>query len=153
MENRNAEFNTDWHKDQQFLQTRISGDATIQDITDWEQSLISALSQIPDNSAFKIFINLNGFSAIDIEAHKRFRNIIPLTLANYGWKVGYIKLFEEEAKEVCYTHIRGIKCVAAAHVHHDRTKIDKYSTLFDHQSERFFTNPTLAMNWIEHIKV
>lgn len=133
--------------DKKLLVSRLSGEVKLHDIELWEQSLHLALGQIEDGGIFKILVNLWGFKAASLEAHKRYREIIPLTLANYGWKVGYVDLFEESAS-MEITNIRGIQCVGAAHVHQDETKIDKYEALFGRVNEHFFTDPQHAEEWI-----
>lgn len=138
-----------WDPNKHLLTTQLSGEVDQADIAYWEQSLHDALGQIDDDSFFKIFINIHGFKAIDLEAHKRFRAIIPLTLAQYGWKVGYVDLFEEEARHISYTHTRGIQCVAAAHAHQDASKIERYEAEFSREAEHFFTNASEARAWIE----
>src|SRR6478752_4150111 len=115
---------TNWHPEKRMVVTHISGDLEVTDIEQWEKNFKDTLGEIADNASFKIFVNMHGFKAINIEAHKRFRAIVPLTLADYGWKVGYLNLFEEEARGMTFKNTRGIKCVAAAHAHHDETKMD-----------------------------
>lgn len=141
------------HPEKRLIVTHISGDIDKNDVEIWERSLKAALSQIEDNGLFKIFVNLYGFKATDFDAHKQYRSIIPLTLADYGWKVGYLNLFEEEAKELKYTNTRGIKCVGAAHCHQDSTKIELYQSKFSSEREHFFTDPKQAEAWIEGLKV
>ncbi len=91
-----------------------------------------------------------GFKAVDIDAHKRFRTVIPLTLADYGWKVGYVNLFEDEAQTMIIRKIRGITCIAAAHAHQDETKMNLYEEKFSCNKERFFSDPIQARLWIEN---
>src|SRR5687767_4586175 len=108
---------TTWDPENKLIVTNISGDIQTQDVAVWEHDLRSRLEQIPENSVFKILVNMYGFKAVDIESHKKFRTIVPLTLAQYGWKVGYLGLFEDEANTMTFENKRGIRCVAAAHVH------------------------------------
>lgn len=143
---------TDWYPEKKLIVTHISGEVDIVDIEAWEHSLLSALNQVDDNDQFKIFVNLHGFKAVDLEAHKRFRSIVPQTLAKYGWKVGYVHLFEEEAKHIQYRNSRGICCIAAAHAHQDETKIEQYELRFGRSHEHFFTDPSAAQKWIESVK-
>ncbi|MGV3588360.1 MAG: hypothetical protein ACO1OF_15255 [Adhaeribacter sp.] len=143
---------TNWHPAQQLIITQISGDVDADGVAQWGQSLQEALSQIPDNHSFKILINLHGFTATNFAAHKQFRVIIPQTLANYGWKTGYVNLFEEAASLQLH-NVRGIKCVAAAHVHQDKTKIEKYESMFGKENEHFFTDPEQAETWIKSFPV
>lgn len=142
-----------WIPENQLLITHISGDVSLEDVERWEQTLNSALQQIPDNTLFKILVNLHGFTAINIEAHKRFRTIIPITLAQYNWKAGYVNLFEEEAQKLELHSIRGIRCVAAAHVHQDATKMERYESNFSHEKEHYFTDPDEAKAWIDRVPV
>jgi hypothetical protein len=143
---------TDWYPEKKMIVTQLRGDIEKSDIEAWEKSLIDTLEQLEENSSFKIFVNIHGFKAINIDAHKRFRVILPLTLADYGWKVGYIDLFEEEAKTMTYKNKRGIQCVGAAHSHQDQTKMDLYETRFSSEREHFFTDPVLAKQWIEQLE-
>ena len=138
---------THWYPDKKLIATHISGEVDVADIQTWEQSLKQALTQVEENSTFKIFVNLYGFKAVNIEAHKKFRSIIPSTLANYGWRVGYLDLFEEAAG-LSLTNTRGIACVAAAHAHQDASKIEAYEMRFGKTTEHFFTDPAKAEEWI-----
>ncbi|WP_290792178.1 hypothetical protein [Flavihumibacter sp. UBA7668] len=142
---------TNWYPEKSLLVTNISGDLEISDIEEWEQSFKTTLDRLEDKTSFKIFVNMHGFRAVDISAHKRFRSVIPLTLADFGWKVGYVDLFEEEAKNMVYRNIRGIACTGAAHAHQDETKMDLYEQRFSSERERFFTDPLLAKKWIEEL--
>ncbi|HLO79846.1 MAG TPA: hypothetical protein VK166_02740 [Chitinophagaceae bacterium] len=136
---------------QNLIITRISGQANEEDVTRWENSLQTALNQVPDNSVFKIMVDLHGFKAVNFEVHKKFRVIIPKTLADYHWRVGYLDLFPEAEIELKQT--RGIRCVAAVHVHHDETKIRAYDQNHSRYNERFFTDPVMARQWIEDFNV
>lgn len=142
-----------WLPDQKLIVTHISGEVDKNDVTYWKETLEVALGQIPENAVFKIFVNQHGFEAADLDAHKHFRDIIPLTLAQYGWKVGYLGLFEEEAKQLTYSNRGEIRCAGAAHCHQDATKMELYERRFSTPNERFFTNPNDARHWIEALVV
>lgn len=144
---------TDWFPEKALIVTHISGHVTKEDIAAWEKSLLDTLQRLEENSSFKIFINLHGFQATDIEAHKRFRAIVPNALANYGWKVGYVDLFEEDAKKMTFHTTRGITCSAAVHCHQDVTKIELYEQKFSRENEHFFTDPSRALEWIEKYRL
>ena len=139
-----------WFPEKKLLVTELSGDITIADIGKWEASLYSVFDKIEDGGTFKIFVDLVGFKAVSIEAHKRYRDIIPLVLAGYGWRVGYLNLFEEAAG-LKLTNKRGVSCIGAAHAHHDATKIEKYQSMFGTDREQFFTDPVRARAWIEQL--
>jgi hypothetical protein len=142
---------TTWHAEKNLLVTVIQGDLDKEDIERWEASLDAAMEQIESGSLFKFMVNMHGFKAVDIDAHKRFRAIIPLTLAQYNWKVGYVDLFEKEASEMVFTATRNICCAGAAHAHHDATKMELYQARFSRPNEQFFTDPDAALQWIEHL--
>lgn len=144
---------THWYPDKKLLVTQLSGDIEKTDVEAWEKSFIGTLELLEENTSFKIFVNIHGFKAINIDTHKRFRGIIPLTLAEYGWKVGYVDLFEEEAKTMTYKTTRGIQCVGAAHSHHDETKMDLYEARFSGEREHFFIDPIQARQWIEQLEI
>lgn len=144
---------TSWEADKKLIITHISGDIEKPDIEKWEKSFQAVLENIPDGDSFKILVNMHGFKAVDLDAHKRFRGIVPMALAAYGWKVGYVDLFEEEAKTMAYTNTRGIRCVGAAHVHQDETKMHLYQTRFSRDNEQFFTEPDRAREWIGNLAI
>ena len=144
---------TNYYPDKKLVVTHISGDLEKTDIEQWEKSFKATLEQLADNTTFKIFVNMYGFKAVNIDAHKRFRGVVPLTLADYGWKVGCVDLFEEEARTMTYRNTRGIKCVGAAHSHQDETKMDLYETKFSSDNEHFFPDPAQARQWIENVEI
>lgn len=146
-------FDTQWIPATGLMITELSGDIAIPEIEMWEQSLSRELNKIDDGASFKILVNLYGFTAVNVDAHKRFRNIVPLVLSRYNWKVGYVDLFEEEARSIQYTTTRGIQCVAAAHVHQDESKIEKYESNYSRANEHYFTDPAKALDWITNIRV
>jgi hypothetical protein len=143
---------SEWLPEEKLVITQISGQVDIAEIEAWNHSLQEVLCLIEENGKFKIFVNLHGFQAANLEAHKRFRTIVPATLANYGWKVGYLDLFDEAAN-LPLTYTRGISCLAAVHVHQDETKIEKYDSMFGKETERFFTDPALGDRWIRSVVI
>lgn len=144
---------TKWYPEKRLVVTHISGNIEKSDIEQWENSFKNTLDKIEDYSTFKIFINMHGFKAVDIDTHKRFRTVIPTILADYGWKVGYLDLFVEETKTMTYNNRRGIKCVGVAHSHQDETKMELYETRFSSNREHFFLDPAKARDWIENLEM
>lgn len=144
-------IHSEWDPQQQLVVTRIGGNVGMAEIEYWERTLHDALRKIKDGGVFKILVNLHGFKATNFEAHKRFRTIIPVTLALYGWKTGYTGLFEEEAKQLKIILTRNIQCAGAAHCHHDETKISLYEERFSKRNERYFTDPEAARLWITEL--
>jgi hypothetical protein len=97
---------SEWIPEQRLVITHITGDVDIAGVEEWDNGLQQTLSKIEDNGRFKILVNLHGFTALDLAAHKRFRTVVPQTLARYGWKTGYVHLFEEEAADMQLTNTR-----------------------------------------------
>jgi hypothetical protein len=91
-------------------------------------------------------VNLFGFKAENFEVHKAYRNIIPLLLADFGYRIGYLDMFPEASVEL--RHYRGIRCVAMANVHQDATKMKDYQERFSNSHEQYFTDQETAVNWI-----
>ncbi len=142
---------TTFLREEKLVITQLSGELDETDIDEWQRSLKGVLQQLEPNSKFKILVNLHGFKATDFEAHKKFRVVVPQLLANYGWYVGYLRMFPE-ATITIQSH-QSIYCVAAAHVHHDETKIENYATNYSMRNEAFFTDPERARVWIDAIAV
>lgn len=143
---------SEWIPDEKLVITYITGEVDMAGVEEWDNSLQETLSTIEDNGRFKIFVNLHGFTALDFAAHKRFRAVVPETLARYGWKAGYVNLFEEAA-DIELINTRGISCVAAVHVHQDESKIEKYQAMFGKETERFLTDPGQAESWIRSVEL
>ncbi|MGX5853716.1 hypothetical protein ACWKW6_08740 [Dyadobacter jiangsuensis] len=143
---------SDWYPADRLIVTQISGLVDQSDIMVWEQTLNTAFLTVPDSTEVKIFVNLYGFTASDLKAHQYFRSIIPITLASYGWKVGYLAMFPDEAERLTMSYIREIRCIAAAHCHQDETKIEKYQALYSSANEHFFTEPDVAELWVRNLK-
>ncbi|GAB2679463.1 hypothetical protein GCM10027036_36910 [Flavihumibacter cheonanensis] len=143
---------TNWYPEKSLLVTQLSGILEKSDIENWEEEFVSTLEHMEANTQFKLFVNLHGFTAANLEAHKRFRSVIPLTLANYGWKEGYVNLFEEEAKQMTIRTNRGIQCIGVAHSHQDQTKMDLYESRFSTEQEHYFVDPAAARDWIEKLQ-
>jgi len=143
--------NSQWISKEKLLITNLSGPVDREDIAIWKHMLLQAQDEIPDGSRFKMYINLYGFKAADMEAHKAMREVVPRTLARYGFRAGYVDLFDNvELPLQCH---RGIQCLAAAHVHQDDTKIGLYRERFGSETEQFFTDPLLAETWIRAVPI
>jgi hypothetical protein len=140
---------TEYLPGQDLVITRLTGLLNFEDIQNWKLSLEEALIQVPDNSSFRILVNQHGFKAENFEVHKVYRNIMPLFLASYGYRIGYLDMFPEATVELKNT--RGIKCIAIAIVHHDESKMKDYQQKFSSEKEQYFTAPDQAEYWIRHI--
>jgi hypothetical protein len=136
-----------YNHNKKILVTHLNGEVCADDVEQWIRSYHEALRQIPIDTHFKIFVDLNGFKADSLETHKKMRTVIPTSLAEYGHMVGYIKLFEPQGIPTSVTD--GKKCIAAAHLHHDETKINLYRSSFAQSNELFTTDYHEAEDWIE----
>ncbi len=134
------------------LVTELHGRTSGPQVETWARTLTETLAQIPDFGRFKILVDLSAFEATDLEAHRVFREVVPGALAQCAWKVGYLDLFEREEQPEL-TSVRGVRCVAAAHVHHDRTKMAEYQERFGRRYERFFSGRAEAEAWMGTIRV
>lgn len=142
---------TSYLKDEKLVITELSGDLNENDIGEWRQSLVEVLRHLGPDTKFKILVNLHGFKAKNFEAHKKFRVVVPQLLAEYGWYVGYLRMFPEATLTIQSN--RNIYCLAAAHVHQDETKIRNYAENYSMRNEGFFTDPDEARKWIDAIPV
>lgn len=135
-----------YHPTTQVLELRLSGLLNFEDIDTWKLMIMKAVSEIPDNTEIRTLVNLFGFKAENFEVHKAYRNIIPLLLADFGYRIGYLDMFPEATVEL--RHHRGIRCVAMANVHQDATKMKDYQERFSNPHEQYFTDQDAAVNWI-----
>lgn len=142
---------TEWYAHEQLLITRLQGKITGNDVRRWQDSLQAVIETIPDNTKFKILVDLYGFEAENTEVHKEYRSIIPLLLADYGYRIGYLDMFPEATIEL--KSKRGIQCVAMANVHHNADKMLDYETRFSKLHEHYFTDPDAALQWIKSVTV
>ncbi|HVG15539.1 MAG TPA: hypothetical protein VM935_11280 [Chitinophagaceae bacterium] len=142
---------TNYLKEKRLVITELSGDIDSEDIEAWQQSLATVLRQLEPGTKFKILVDLYGYKARDFEAHKKFRAIVPQMLAEYGWYVGYLRMFPEASLFIRSS--QNTYCVAAAHVHQDETKMRNYSENYSMRNERFFIDPEAARTWIDAIAV
>lgn len=139
------------NEQKQLLVTTLSGRVNGNDVTKWELTLADALKKIPDHGQFKILVNLHGFEAENIQIHKRYRTILPLLLAGYGYRIGYLDMFPKASVKL--TNTRGIRCVAMANVHHDADKMNDYQRRFSNLHEQYFSDPEDAWNWIKCVVI
>ncbi|MGE8720740.1 hypothetical protein ACO2KH_05340 [Leptospira terpstrae] len=148
----NNDIYTKWEKESALIITRISGAVTETEVSEWKQSLEKAFAEIPSGTQFKIFVNLYGLNPASVSAHKAYRDIIPLLLSQYNWRIGYLDLFDE-AKDLQLTSKNEIECLAAVHCHHDSYKINEYESRFGKDSEHFFDDPEKSESWIRNYSI
>ena len=70
-------YKTEWLPDESLIITELKGPVDVAAIEAWELSLRGTLDQLPDNTAFKILVDLVGLAPVDVETHKRYRSIVP----------------------------------------------------------------------------
>lgn len=141
------EYYTNWEKESSLIVTRLAGPVTEVDVEEWEKGLREVFQTLPKGTQFKIFVNLHGLSPSSVNAHKSYRDVIPLLLSQYGWRIGYLDLFEE-ANELKITTTNECKCYAAVHCHQDGYKIQEYERRFGKENEHFYEDPNLCESWI-----
>lgn len=140
------EIFTNWLESEQLLITRLAGMVDAEDVLQWKDSLFQALAQIKPGTAFKMLVNIHGFKAVNFDVHKVFRTIIPLTLADYNFRIGYLDLFEDA--DVVLQKKNNSYCYAVAHTHHDAEKMHLYERECSRPNDRYFVDPKDAENWI-----
>ncbi len=100
-------------------------------------------------TAFTMIVDLRGYEVRDIAAHKEMRTVIPLTLADYGFRTALLDLFDPV--DLPLRPARGSICIAVAHVHHDADKMTLYDDRLGRENERFFTDYATADAWLQAI--
>ena len=142
--------NTEWDATNRIVTTLLCGPVDIADVERWEAGLHGVLQSLPAGTHFKTFVNFHGLAPVSVEAHKRYRSVIPATLARYGWRVGYLAMFPE-ADGLAIATERDVRCVAAVHVHQDAYKIEEYDRRFGTAAERFFTDTVTGAEWLASV--
>ncbi|TGM46726.1 hypothetical protein EHQ92_02030 [Leptospira biflexa] len=145
------EIDTKWEQDSNLIITRLSGPITEADAIEWEKGLTQVLQSLPNGTKFKIFVNFYDLNPSSVSAHKAYRNVMPLLLSQYGWRIGYLDLFEE-ANGLKITTTNGIQCVAAVHCHQDSYKIGEYERRFGKENEHFYDDPIRSEDWIRNFE-
>lgn len=140
---------TTWNAHAHTLVTRLRGAMTIDMVRLWREGLAHALEGLTDDTRFKLIVDLRDYEPGDMAAHKEMRVVIPLMLAEHGFRTALFDLFEPV--DVPARMTRGIVCVAVAHVHHDAGKMEEYNTRLGRERERFFTDYPAAVSWIEGV--
>jgi hypothetical protein len=138
--------NSIWNPNDRVLVTRIGGVPGHAEVANWRGSLARELSQIEEGSTFKLIVDFRGYEVDDLAVHQEMRVIIPITLAEYGFRTALLDLFEDA--DLPLRNRYGISCTAVAHVHHDEGKMREYDRKLGGTNERFFTDFRLAEDWI-----
>jgi hypothetical protein len=135
-----------WDAADGVLISHLAGTINVADVERWKAELGAAVAVMPDGTSFGLLSDLSGYEPAGLEAHKAMRTVIPLLLAEHGFRTGLVDLVGAEDPAV--TTRRGITCVAVAHVHHDAGKMALYDERIGRATERFFTDPVAALAWV-----
>lgn len=135
-----------WEEATGILLSRLSGSVGAEEVRRWQAMLAAELARIPDGGRFKLLSNLHSYEPASLDAHKEFRNVIPETLMQYGFRPAFLDLFGVKDVEIRATH--GVICTALAHVHHDAEKMNGYRQDLGRQNEQFFTEVARAEAWL-----
>jgi hypothetical protein len=140
-----------WDARQAILRTRFPGPAGIAEVVAWRAGLYAAAASIPRLSSFKLLVDLRGYevSVMEPSVHKVQREIVPIFLATYHFRTGFIDFFGVKGDTVRYreeAHCRGV-----AHVHHDAPKMELYRQTLGRDDESFFSSLPEAEAWIASV--
>ena len=138
-------FYTRWDENRKILETRLSGEVNTTDIKNWSYQLVATAKFIPDNTEFKMLVNLCCFEPGDLITHKEFRTVIPKFLLQCGYSIGYLKLLPAESN---IEKSRSISCVKVATVHHDEKEMSYYNRRFESKIEKYFIDETASKKWL-----
>lgn len=142
---------TSWDPGRHILRTRFSGPAGIAQVVSWRAGLYAAAASIPRGAAFKLIVDARGYSVADIDpsVHKVQREVIPLFLATYHFRTGFIDFFGVKGEVVAAKE--DARCMAVAHVHHECPKMELYRQTLGRADENFFCLIQEAESWITPI--
>lgn len=140
-------FKTEWLPDEMIFSSCLKGKISDITIDQWQKSIEDTEMLIPSRQSIKCIFNLYGYEPCNMEVHKKFRDTIPLFLSRHDFLAGYLKLYPE--LNIPLSTLKGIRCVAVAHVHHDQAKMSGYQQRFAKNNEAFFSNEKEADDWIK----
>jgi len=144
-------LNTHWYPDKHLVVTELHGIVTSDDVKRWSNSLENTLAVLADGQDFKLVVNMIGYQYENLTAHKDMRVVIPRLLSQHGFRSCLFDIAQASYQEII--SIRGVTCIAIAHVHHDKQKMNLYEGRFRLQSERFFSDFDKAIEWIMTVPV
>lgn len=138
-----------WIPDKKTFLVQAKGEMNMDELCEWEEEVRATIRKIRDNTRFKAIIDMSHFHPVDLDTFRAMRPIIPLLFANYYFRVGYPDSVENLVLPL--RKIRGIQCVAMAHISHDPYKMFEYNRKFGTDHERFFTDRQPAELWLDQI--
>ncbi|HEU4456108.1 MAG TPA: hypothetical protein VFR81_23780 [Longimicrobium sp.] len=140
-----------WDSAARTLSTRLAGTVSEADVRRWEAALAGALARVEEGGVFKLLYDLRFYEPADLDAHRAMRTVVPLLLAAHGFRTAILDLFE--GADLPLTTTRGIRCLAAACVHHDAGKMTEYERRLARPTERFFTDRAEAEAWLASVSI
>jgi hypothetical protein len=137
-----------WDPTRSILRTRFSGPAGIAQVVSWRAGLYAAAAAIPARTVFKLLVDLRGYQvgSMDPSVHKVQRDVIPLFLATYHFRTGFIDFFGVKGEVIPIKE--DARCIAVAHVHHEGPKVELYRQTLGRENETFFSQIQEAEAWI-----
>lgn len=138
-----------WEPKQSLLDTTLYGRMDEEDIAEWKQMLQMSIDAIPDDTSFKMLVNLTGFEAANTNVYAAFRNTLPCLLAEYDCRLSFLNLFPETVIKL--SSKRGIRCLALANVTEQVKRMDYYDYRFAGEQEGFFPGVNEALQWLNKI--
>jgi hypothetical protein len=137
-----------WDPARNILRTRFTGPAGIAQVVSWRAGLYAAAAAIPRHGAFKLLVDIRGYQVAqtDPAVHKVQREVIPLFLATYHFRTGFIEFFGVKGEVVPVKE--DARCMAVAHVHHESGKMELYRQTLGRENEGFFSQIQEAETWI-----
>lgn len=136
-----------WDPLSRILTTSLQGNVDVTDIKCWQIGLLDTLSYIEPKTTFKLISSMIGYQPTSLQVHKRMREVIPLTQADYGFRTRFFDIFETE--DIPIRMLRGIRLTATAHIHHDVYKMTTYQKQLGTATEGWFTDAHIAWNWLQ----
>jgi DNA-binding transcriptional ArsR family regulator len=146
-------YATAWRAESRLLITELAGQVTLETVNAWQEELLETSERIPAGSTFTMLVDLRGYEMGEVErsVHRVMREVIPRLLAAFGFRPGYLDLFEP-SQEIAVTRQQAT-CVAVAHVHHDADKMAGYNERLARSNERWFTDRAEAERWIHSLGI
>jgi hypothetical protein len=140
-----AAYASEWEPQGGILATRLHGRPTARQVVQWEAGLRAALAAA-GTAPLRLLVDLRGYEAGEVswEIHRRQREVVPRVLSELGHR-GSPGLAGPAAGAAGATPAR---VRAVAHGHHDRDKMALHEAALSSASERYFSDPVEALEWL-----
>ena len=139
-------FEVTWDARARLLTTCVRCALSVDEVTDYDNALSRVIATIPDGTRFIWLSDATGYEALANRAgHEVYRVILPRTLAEHGFRTSLLDLYDGELPITC---VRGVECVAIAHIHHDAEKMGIFDERFARDDERYFSEVDVGRRWL-----